>query len=340
MPIEINFMKNNIFKKKVILITGATGSFGNCIVDELLKNYNFKKLIIFSRDELKQFHMSNKFKNNKLRFLLGDIRDKDRFDFACKNVDIIIHAAALKQVPAAEYNPDEFIKTNIIGATNIIKAAIKNKVQKIISLSTDKASSPINLYGATKLVSDKLFIAGNNIVGSQNTLFSVVRYGNVINSRGSVIPFFLSQLTKKEFTITHEEMTRFFMTIQQSVDFVIQSLKIMRGGEIFIPKLDAFKIINIAKKINSLKKIKIIGLRPGEKIHETLFSKDESLRVNEFKSFFVLLPSISFNKKRNYLKYNNEKGKKIKKQFEYNSLDTSKTTNDAKLKKIILSCKI
>ena len=167
-----------------------------------------------------------------------------------------------------------------------------------------------------------------------------MRYGNVINSRGSVIPFFLSQLTKKEFTITHEEMTRFFMTIQQSVDFVIQSLKIMRGGEIFIPKLDAFKIINIAKKINSLKKIKIIGLRPGEKIHETLFSKDESLRVNEFKSFFVLLPSISFNKKRNYLKYNNEKGKKIKKQFEYNSLDTSKTTNDAKLKKIILSCKI
>ena len=332
-------MKNNIFKKKTILVTGATGTFGKSLIKELIEKYSFKKLIIFSRDELKQFHMQNEFKNDKLRFLLGDVRDKDRFNFACKNIDIIIHAAALKQVPAAEYNPEEFIKTNIIGASNIINAAINNQVERVIALSTDKASSPINLYGATKLVSDKLFISANNIVGSQKTLFSVVRYGNVLNSRGSVIPLFLSQQKNKEFHVTDNKMTRFFMTVEESVDFVIDSLLRMKGGEIFIPKLEAYKIIDIVKAIDSMKKIKLIGLRPGEKIHETLFSKDESLRVNEFKSFYVLLPTISFQKKRDYLKYGNQIGKKVKKEFEYNSLETSKKTKKNKLKKIILSSK-
>ena len=282
--------------------------------------------------------MKNKYPNKKLRFLIGDIRDKERFNFACKNVNIIIHAAALKQVPAAEYNPEEYIKTNIIGANNIINCAINNNVQKVIALSTDKASSPINLYGATKLVSDKLFVAANNVVGKQKSTFSVVRYGNVLNSRGSVIPFFLSQKKNKEFKITHKEMTRFFMTVQESVNFVINSIKIMKGGEIFIPKLDAFKIFDIAKKIDKNKKHKIIGLRPGEKIHETLFSNDESLRVNEFKKFYVLKPSISFQKNRNFLKYNKEIGKKLKKKFEYNSNDTQKKTIIEKLEKIINKC--
>jgi UDP-N-acetylglucosamine 4,6-dehydratase len=256
-----------MFNNKTLLITGGTGSFGNTCVKFLLKKYKLKKLIIFSRDELKQFDLSHELKKiktkTKVRFFLGDVRDKERLKFAFNGVDYVIHAAALKQIPAAEYNPQECIKTNIYGAENIIFAAIEKKVKKIIALSTDKACNPINLYGATKLASDKLFISANTLAGAENISFSVVRYGNVINSRGSVIPFFqkINENEKKDFPLTHLEMTRFFITLEESVKFVLNSFERMRGGEIFIPKLPTIKIVDIIKAINKDAKIKIIGIR-------------------------------------------------------------------------------
>ena len=238
------------------------------MISRLLQIGNMKKIVIFSRDELKQFELQKKFKSKKLRYFLGDVRDLDRLKVGLNGIDFVIHAAALKQVPAAEYNPEEFIKTNIIGAENIIKASIFNNVKKVIALSTDKATEPINLYGATKLVSDKLFVAANNIVGNQKISFAVVRYGNVLNSRGSVLPIFLkfNKEGKKTVPITHKDMTRFFITLEQGVDYVVQYLNIMKGGEVFVvPKIKSTKIIDLAKAINKNFKFKFIGVRPGEK---------------------------------------------------------------------------
>jgi len=322
-----------MFNKKNILITGGTGSFGKHFTEYILKNYKPNKLIIFSRDELKQFHLKKKFKDKCMRFFIGDVRDSKRLDNACNNVNIIIHAAALKQVPVAEYNPEEFIKTNIGGAQNIINAATKNKVTYTLALSTDKAVAPINLYGATKLAADKLFIAANNIVGREKIFFSVVRYGNVVNSRGSLFPEINSNNRNKPFELTHPEMTRFFITLKNSVKFVDKCLNLMNGGEIFIPKIDSFKIIDIIKKTNPKSKFKIIGIRPGEKIHEILFSRDDARNVIEFKDYYIIKPSINMTKKINYFKNKkNQKGKKLIKENEYSSSKTSKINSKKFLK--------
>ncbi len=330
--------KVNKFMKKSYLITGGTGSFGKEFVKKLLKDKNVNRIVIFSRDEAKQFYMSKELKENKkLRFFIGDIRDQYRISRAMIGVDIVVHAAALKQVPAAEYNPTEFIKTNIIGAENIIKSAIDLKIEKVIALSTDKASSPINLYGATKLVSDKLFTTANNILGSQKTKFSVVRYGNVINSRGSVVPFFKDLLKNgaKELPVTHKDMTRFFITLPEGVNFVYDSIKIMKGGEIFIPKIPSCKITDIVTALGKNLKIKITGIRPGEKIHEQLCSSDESDKCIEFKNFYVIEPNFNFNRNLNYMIIGKKRGKRVKKSFEYNSLKNQTKLSVNHIKKMI-----
>jgi UDP-N-acetylglucosamine 4,6-dehydratase (inverting) len=325
-----------IFKGKTILITGGTGSFGQALTSNLLrKEFGLKKIIIFSRDELKQYEMKNKFnKFNSLRFLLGDVRDLNRLQLAFRDCDIVIHAAALKQVPAAEYNPFEFIKTNILGAQNIIEASLNSPVKKIIALSTDKACSPLNLYGATKLAAEKLFIAAQNIVGNQKLNFSVVRYGNVFGSRGSVLPVFIEKSKKNEFPITDEKMTRFMMTLQESVNFVINSTIMMRGGEIFIPKLPSFKITDVALALNSKAKFKIIGIRPGEKIHEELINVYESRETFELKNFYIIRSSNYENTK---MLYKNNEFKMIKKNFSYNSLNNNQYLSIKNIKSIILS---
>ena len=307
-------------RNKVVLITGGTGSFGKSFVNYALTK-QVKKIIIFSRDELKQFELRKKFNNKnlkKLRFFLGDVRDYERLSYAFKQVDIVVHAAALKQIDTCEYNPFEAIKTNIIGAQNVISASLEAKVSKVIALSTDKASSPINLYGATKLASDKLFIAANYHRGKSGQKFSVVRYGNVFNSRGSVVPVFLKKVkTNEKFEITHEDMTRFNITLNQGVDFVGRCLNIMEGGELFVPKLPSFKVMDLAKAIDKNKKIKIIGIRPGEKIHEEMISDNESNPVIDMKSYYVVLPDMkktSWSAEK-YLKL----GKKLKNKFSYRS---------------------
>ena len=281
---------------KTILITGGTGSFGSMFVSHMLKNFNLKKIIIFSRDELKQFHMQEELKlfKNKLRFFIGDIRDKNRLDLSLKNVDFVIHAAALKQVPAAEYNPIEAIKTNVLGAQNLLLSCIGNNVKKLIALSTDKAVNPINLYGATKLSSDKLLIAANNLSGYNGTKFSAVRYGNVLSSRGSVIPLFnkLKSQNSNIVPITHQDMTRFFISKKDAVNFVVSSLVEMKGGEIFVPKIPSFKITDLADVIFKNYKRKIVGIRPGEKIHEVLISKEEAKYTQEFKNKYVVYSVI------------------------------------------------
>ena len=313
-----------------ILLTGGTGSFGNKFVEMTLKKYNPKKLIIFSRDEMKQWHMAKKFNDKRLRFFLGDIRDKDRLFRAADEVDIIIHAAALKIVPTAEYDPFESVKTNIMGAMNLIDVAIERKVKKVIALSTDKACNPINFYGATKLASDKLFIAGNNYVGKKPTSFSVVRYGNVIGSRGSVIPFFLElKKQKKQLTITDKKMTRFFTNLDDAVKMVWTGLNNMKGGEIFVSKNPSMKIIELAKAIDS-NPVKDIGIRPGEKINEVLISREESEHTYDCGSYYSILSPITERKKPNYL----IKSKKVAKGFEYNS-NENKFLNLKEIKEII-----
>ena len=313
-------MKN--LKNKTILVTGGTGSFGSLFVEKLLSKNYIKKIIIFSRDEVKQFHLSEKFKKNekKIRFFIGDVRDYERVLTATRGVDVVVHAAALKQVPASEYNPTEAIKTNIKGAENLINACIENKVDKLIALSTDKAANPINLYGATKLVSDKLFVAANNLSGKQNTIFSVVRYGNVSGSRGSVIPFF-SKLKKNKqiYPLTHQNMTRFWITLEEGINFVLNSMKIMKGGEIFVPKIPSIKIVDLIKAFDTTAKIKIVGIRPGEKLHEVMIPEDEAVLTVEFKKFFVIKPTIKFSRKINYSKYNSEIGKKVLHNFVFKS---------------------
>ena len=320
-----------MFNNKSILITGGTGSFGKRFINKIINKYNPKKIIIYSRDEMKQNEMYQEMKNHKkadcLRFFLGDIRDYERLKLAFNGVDFIVHAAALKQVPAAEYNPTEFVKTNINGAENIVRASIDNDVKKIIALSTDKAVNPINLYGATKLVSDKLFISANNYVGKKKIKFSVVRYGNVSGSRGSVIPFFLKlSKSKKSFPITHKDMTRFWITLDQGVSFVEKAFQRMTGGEVFMPKMPSIKITDLAKAINPNNKIKIVGIRPAEKIHEAMSSKDESQQVIEFKDHYVIIPAFKNTNqlKKEYLVNKiKEKGIFVKKNFNYYSNNNS-----------------
>ena len=331
------------FSNKSVFITGGTGSLGNELIKIFLTDFKLRKLIIFSRDELKQSEMIRAYsKNDKrgiLRFFLGDVRDLERLKFAMRNVDFVIHAAALKHVDLAEYNPMEYVNTNIAGGKNVIEASFYNKVSKIVALSTDKAANPINLYGATKLVSDKLFVSSNNISGNEKTKFSVVRYGNVVSSRGSVIPFFLD-LEKKNanfFPITDIKMTRFWITLRESAYLVINSFYRMYGGEIYVPKIPSIKIVDVAKAIAPNKKIKIVGIRPGEKLSEILCSKDEYFNTIEFKDYYVVKPSIKFfDKDVNYLKSKEgEKGKIVAKNFEYSSSNNKEFLSVNDLKKFI-----
>jgi UDP-N-acetylglucosamine 4,6-dehydratase len=294
----------DLVNNKVIFITGGTGTFGNKITEVLLNNYNPKKIIIFSRDEFKQHNMKQIFSENKynnIRYFIGDIRDYDRLLSATKDVDIIFHAAAMKQVDTIEYNPFEAIKTNIYGTENVIKAAIANNVKKVIAVSTDKCVSPVNLYGATKLCLEKIIIHANIMSGSSGPIFSVLRYGNVFNSRGSVVPIFLQQKNDKIFTITDEKMTRFTLSIDNAINFVLNCASIMIGGEIFVPKLESYNILQLAKCIDSTAIFKIIGKRPGEKLHESMISSSESYKTIIKDHYYIVLPEISINKK--YIEY-------------------------------------
>lgn len=285
-----------MFDNKSILITGGTGSFGKQYVKTILARYNPKKVIIYSRDELKQFEMEQEYHADCMRYFIGDVRDRDRLVQAMNGVDYVIHAAALKQVPAAEYNPMECIKTNIHGAENVIHAALANEVEKVIALSTDKAASPINLYGATKLVSDKLFVAANNVAGGHRTRFAAVRYGNVVGSRGSVVPFFrrLIDAGATHLPITDVRMTRFWITLQQGVDFVLKDFERMHGGEIFVPKIPSVRVVDLANAMAPDVPHKIVGIRPGEKLHEVMCPGDDSHLTLEFENHFVIKPSIQF----------------------------------------------
>jgi UDP-N-acetylglucosamine 4,6-dehydratase len=323
-----------LFKNKSILITGGTGSFGkNFIYYILKKKIPFSKIIIYSRDEFKQDELRKKLnlvQNKNLRFFLGDVRDKDRLLYAFKNLDFVIHAAALKQVPAAEYNPIEFVKTNVIGAQNIIEASLERNVSKVIALSTDKAVAPINLYGATKLCSDKLFLSANNYAGKNSTLFSIVRYGNVLGSRGSVLPEFLKVQSKnKIFNITDLNMTRFNILMEDAINLVILSLYTAKGGEIFVPKLKSFKITDLAKAINNKCKFNVVGIRSGEKLHEELISSSDCDTCYDFKKYFLII-------QKNFLKKFGKKiiNKKVKFFNSYNSKENDFLTIN-ELKKII-----
>ena len=329
-----------MFNNKSILITGGTGSFGKNFTKFLLKKYKPKKIIIYSRDEMKQYEMSQVFSLKKfkcLRYFIGDVRDLERLQIAFRDVDFVIHAAALKQVPAAEYNPIECIKTNVMGAQNVILASIKNRVKKVISLSTDKAVNPINLYGSSKLASDKLIISGNTFSGSE-VKFSVVRYGNVIGSRASVVPFFkkLIEEGNNYLPITHSSMTRFWITIDQGINLVHKAFINMIGGEIFIPIIPSIKIVDLAKAMAPKLKHKFIGIRPGEKVHELLTSKDEASNVIKFKNHYVITPNIEFKHgKKNYLKNKErEVGKFVNSNFEYNSGTNEKFLNIEEIKKL------
>jgi UDP-N-acetylglucosamine 4,6-dehydratase len=312
-----------MFDNSVVLITGGTGSFGKKYTQTVLERYSPRKIIIYSRDELKQFEMQQAYNQDCMRYFIGDVRDGERLRQAMTGVDYVIHAAALKQVPAAEYNPTECIKTNIHGAENVIAAAIANNVKKVIALSTDKAASPINLYGATKLASDKLFVAANNIVGEKQTRFACVRYGNVVGSRGSVVPFFKELVAQgvKELPITHKEMTRFWITLQQGVDFVLSNFDRMRGGEIFVPRIPSVRIVDLVEAYAPGIATRIVGIRPGEKLHDVMCPADDSHLTIEFKDHYVIRPSIKFYDKD--IDYRTDGlgdvGKAVEQGYEYNS---------------------
>lgn len=311
-----------MFDDKSIFITGGTGSFGKKFVTTLLERYNPKRIVIYSRDELKQYEMNMQFNDPRLRFFIGDVRNLQRLNMAMRDIDYVVHAAALKHVPIAEYNPMECIMTNVMGAQNVIDSAIANNVHRIIALSTDKAASPINLYGATKLTSDKLFVAANNIVGSAETRFSVVRYGNVVGSRGSVVPYFQKLLNEGAtfLPITDERMTRFWITLEEGVEFVLQSFKRMQGGEIFVPKIPSVKIMDLAEALSPGIEKKIVGIRPGEKLHEAMCTRDDSMLTVEFRDHFVIKPSIQYQVPVNYEENTlGETGKLVEQGFEYNS---------------------
>lgn len=312
-----------MFDNASIMITGGTGSFGKKYTQTLLTRYKPRRLIIYSRDELKQYEMQQRFNEPCMRYFLGDVRDADRLKQAMNGVDFVIHAAALKQVPAAEYNPMECIKTNIHGAENVIKAALACNVRKVIALSTDKAANPVNLYGATKLASDKLFVAANNVSGGHQTRFAVVRYGNVVGSRGSVVPFFQKLIAESatELPITDEGMTRFWITLQQGVDFVLKNFSRMQGGEIFVPKIPSVRIVDVARAIAPDLPFKHVGIRPGEKLHETMCPRDDSHITLEFEDHFVIKPTIVFTN--TYMDYTvnglGEIGRPVEQGFRYNS---------------------
>jgi len=312
-----------MFNNQSILVTGGTGSFGKKFIATLFKKYKPKRVVVYSRDELKQFEMQQTFNAPEMRYFIGDVRDAERLKMAMRNVDYVVHAAALKQVPAAEYNPMECIKTNIYGAENVIQAALENEVKKVIALSTDKAANPINLYGATKLASDKLFVAGNNIAGGRKTRFSVVRYGNVVGSRGSVLPFFKKLIAEgaKELPITDTRMTRFWITLQQGVNFVLKNFQRMQGGELFVPKIPSIRITDLVESLEPAMLTKIIGIRPGEKLHEIMCPADDSHLTLEFDDHYVIRPSIRFfNDDIDYITNAlGETGVPVKQGFEYNS---------------------
>ncbi len=321
---------------KTLLITGGTGSFGKKMTQIVLENYKPRKLIIFSRDELKQFEMAQRWSIKKypcIRYFLGDVRDKDRLIRAFQGVDYVIHAAALKQVPAAEYNPEEFIKTNILGAMNVINAALYNNVKKVIALSTDKACNPINLYGATKLCADKLFIAANAYRGyDTETIFSVVRYGNVVGSRGSVVPFFKERAKTGVLPITDPRMTRFWITLDQGVYFVLKVLELARGGEIFVPKIPSMKIVDLAKAIAPECSFKIVGIRPGEKIHETLIGEDEGRNTIEYHECYVIKQYLSDEEKQKII---SNGGRLCPEGFKYTSDNNPQQISIEELRKIL-----
>lgn len=329
-----------MLNNKTIFVTGGTGSFGKKFISTVLSRYQPKKIIIFSRDELKQFEMMNmplfKENENKLRYFLGDVRDLERLKRAMEGVDVVIHAAALKQVPAAEYNPFEAVKTNVIGGQNVIDAAIYCKVSKVIALSTDKAAAPINLYGATKLTSDKLFVAANNYRGIHDIKFSVVRYGNVMGSRGSVIPFFFNKKNDGILPITDDRMTRFNITLQEGVDFVLDCLHKMWGGELFVPKIPSYNILDVAKAVAPEAKIEIVGIRPGEKLHEEMITETDSLNTVEFDKYFVILPSMNlWNIDKFRLESNGTVGEFCEFGFKYNSGTNKDFLDIEKLKELI-----
>ena len=301
-------------KDKTVMITGGTGSFGQSFVKKILEEKEVESVIVFSRDELKQFEMQANLDNQKVRFVLGDVRDYKRLLEVSTDVDVIIHAAAMKQITAAELNPIEAIKTNVLGAENIVRVAIENGISSVIALSTDKASNPANLYGATKLCSDKLIIAGNNLTRDKLPIFSVVRYGNILGSRGSVIPLFLQQAKTGTITITNEKMTRFWLSLDDGVDFVLNSIKSMQGGEIFIPKIPSFRVIDAAKVVAPEAKINIIGIRPGEKLHEIMITEDDSFHTREFENSYVIL-SPDLIKSDSY----KNSGKPVAENFRYSS---------------------
>ena len=326
----------NIFNKKTILITGGTGSFGSAFVKYLLDNHSqLSRIIIFSRDELKQYNLSQENLNHKnyskLRFFLGDIRDKTRLVSALNDVDIVVHAAALKQVEASEYNPIEFIKTNIIGSQNLVEACLETKVNKVIALSTDKAAAAINLYGATKLCSDKLFLASNNITGKKNIRFSVVRYGNVINSRGSVVPNFIKQKLDGVLKVTNPEMTRFSLTLREGIENVMWALKNGIGGEVIVPKIPSYKILDLAKAVDDKIKIKIIGTRQGEKIHEEMITISDGKNTLDIGSHYIIVNNKKVKEK--YIK--KFKGKKVADSFSYRSNLKNNFLTISELRKII-----
>jgi len=318
---ETSFM--SMFDDKSILVTGGTGSFGQKFVETLLTRYNPRRLIVYSRDELKQYEMAQRFQDTAMRYFIGDVRDGERLAQAMRGVDLVVHAAAMKQVPAAEYNPTECIRTNVNGAENVIRAAIDNDVEKVIALSTDKAANPINLYGATKLASDKLFAAANNLAGGARTRFSVVRYGNVVGSRGSVVPFFKKLIADgaSQLPITHPEMTRFWITLQQGIDFVLANFGRMTGGELFVPRLPSVRILDVAEAVAPGMPTEIVGIRPGEKLHEVMCPADDSHLTLEFRDHFVIRPTIKFHSRSADYTENGlgERGDPVSQGFEYSS---------------------
>jgi UDP-N-acetylglucosamine 4,6-dehydratase/5-epimerase len=316
-------------KDKVVLVTGGTGSFGKKFTKKALE-LGVKKIIVFSRDELKQYEMKQEFRDERLRFFIGDVRDKERLYRAFDGVDIVIHAAAMKHVDACEYNPFEAVKTNIHGAQNIIEAAIDRGVEKVIALSTDKACSPVNLYGATKLASDKLFVAANAYVGEKKTQFSVVRYGNVVGSRGSVVPFFKKIKNTGVIPITDERMTRFWITLEHGVQFVLDNLERMHGGEIFVPKIPSMNIMDLAKAVAPECETKVIGIRPGEKLHEAMIMEDDARHTIEFDDYYAILPELTWA---NLDQYKN--GKKLPEGFSYTSDNNTEWLEVEELKQLV-----
>ncbi len=325
----------SIFDGAHVLVTGGTGSFGQAFIRMLIKRHNPARVVVFSRDELKQFEMQQEFTQSQLRFFLGDIRDPDRLDRAFRGIDIIVHAAALKQVPAAEYNPIECIKTNVMGAENIINAAINQKAKRVIALSTDKAVNPINLYGATKLCSDKLFVAANHISGRDGARFSVVRYGNVIGSRGSVVPFFKEKRKTGKLPVTDPRMTRFWIELKDGASFVGKCVGMMRGGEIFVPKIASMSIKDLAKAVGPECEIEHVGIRPGEKLHELLIARDDARFTLEFDDYFIIRPSIHLWDESENFDFEGQRGKTVAEDFEYASNTNSDWLGVEQLKAVV-----